>query len=140
MIILDTNVISEIMRRQPSETVLTFLDRHPEDTFHLTAITVAEIWAGVHAKSDPAQREDLTERAKTMFEMFRGRVLKFDDLAAASFGTIIGPVKRRGETIHFPDGAIAAIAKTRNAMVATRDARPFEQAGLDVVNPWDQSE
>lgn len=140
MIILDTNVVSEVMRKRPVEAVLTFLDRHPEDTFYLTAITAAEIWGGVQKKADPAQQEDLHNRAKTMFDMFRGRILPFDEIAAFHFGKIVGTGKLRGEVIHFQDGAIAAIAKTQNAVLATRDVRPFEQAGLEVINPWDSPE
>ena len=137
MIILDTNVVSEVMKKRPAEAVLTFLDRHAEESFHLTTITVAEIWAGVHAKADSAQRDDLSERAKIMFEMFRGRVLPFNEIAETHFGGIVGAAKRHGETIHFADGAIAALAKTHGAIIATRDMRPFQQAGLDVINPWE---
>lgn len=136
MIILDTNVVSEVMRKTPSAAVLRFLNKHPEDDFFVTAITVAEIWAGVAKNKDPVQRADLSERAAAMFDMFGDRVLPFDTDAAVAFGDIIGPAKRRGETIHFPDGAIAGIAKANNGIVATRDLRPFVQAGLDVVNPW----
>ncbi len=140
MIIIDTNVVSEVMRKQPAEAVLAFLDRHPEDTFHVSAITVAEICGGVHGKVDPAQRDDLSERAGISFRMFRGRVMPFDEIAAVHFGKIIGSAKLRGEKIHSPDGANAASAKTYGATVATRDVRPFEQAGLDVINPWDSPE
>ena len=72
-----------------------------------------------------------------MLEMFKGRILPFDEIAAFHFGNIVGPAKLRGETIHFQDGAIAAIALTQQSTVATRDVRPFQQAGLDVINPWE---
>jgi len=136
MIILDTNVVSEVMKKRPSEAVLNFLDRHPEDSFYITTITVAEIWGGVAKKRDPDQREDLTARAEAMFAMFRGRVLPFDEASAFAFSNLVGPAKLRGETIHFQDGAIGGIAHMRDAVVATRDVRPFEQAGLEVINPW----
>ena len=136
MIILGTIVVSEVMKRQPSEAVLAFLDRHPEEIFYITTITVAEICGGVAKKRDPDQRADLTARAEAMFTMFRGRVLPFDELAAFAFSNVVGPAKLRGETIHFQDGAIGGIARIRDAVVATRDVRPFEQAGLEVINPW----
>ena len=140
MIILDTNVVSEVMKKRPSGAVLTFLDRHPEESFYISTITVAEIWGGGAKKRDPEQREDLTARAEAMFEMFRGRVLSFDKMSAQVFGKVVGPAKLRGETIHFQDGAIGSIAKLRDAVVATRDVRPFEQAGLEVINPWETDE
>ncbi len=75
MIVLDTQVVSEVMKKQPSEAVLAFLDRHPEEVFYITTITVAEIYGGVAKNRDPDQRADLTPWAEAMFAMLRGRVL-----------------------------------------------------------------
>lgn len=87
----------------------------------------------------PDEGSDLRcETATIMIEMFRGRIMPFDEIAAFHFGSVVGPAKLRGETIHFPDGAIAAIAKNHSAAIATRDVRAFQQAGLDVINPWER--
>jgi len=136
MMILDTNVVSEIMRPRPSEEVLDFLDRHPEQSLYLTTITIAEILAGAASHKDPAQRTDLHNRAKKMLSMFSGRELPFKHHASMIFSRIMGPAKLRGITISFEDCAIAAIALSRNCPVASRDKRPFHEAGVQIVDPW----
>lgn len=138
MIILDTNVVSEVMRRDPSPAVMDFLDSHADTTLYLTSITVAEILGGVQGKRDPTQREDLSRRAMLMLRMFSGRELPFDPAASLHFGSIYGPAKLRGITVSFQDCAIASIALHRDCPVATRDATAFEAAGIAVINPFER--
>ncbi len=136
MIILDTNVISEVTKSDSSPAVLAWLDRQAEDALYLTTVTIAEISAGVH-KLDPGRRRDnLESRLTDTVALFPGRLFPFDLGAARLFGEVLAVARRRGRAISFADGLIAAIAVHRKAAVATRDVSPFEAAGIEAINPW----
>ena len=140
MIILDTNVVSEIMRPRPSPGVMAFLDSQADASLYLTAVTVAEIMGGVESHKDEARRDDLRARADRMFALFVGRELPFDHGASLIFGTVLGETRRRGIAVSFQDCMIAAIARHRGCTVATRDTAPFRAAGVDVIDPFEGGE
>ncbi len=140
MIILDTNVISEVTKSDPSLEVLAWLNRQAEDTLHLTAVTIAEIGAGVHKLDAGKRRDDLNRRHKELAELFSGRTLSFDLGASMLFGQIFGDTRRKGFSISFADCMIASIASWRKCAVASRDVGPFEAAGVEVINPWNVDE
>jgi len=138
MIILDTNVLSELMRPRPSARVLAWIAKQPEAELCTTSITEAEIFNGIEVLPKGKRREHLTAAAEAVFtEDFSGRVYSFDSTAARAFSKIASSRRSGGRPISHPDAQIAAIAKTRRAKVATRDVKGFEQCGVDVVDPWD---
>ena len=138
MIILDTNVISEPLRPQPDQKVLAWLDRQAPETLYLTAVTVAELWSGI-AQLPAGKRRTQLQQAMTgeIMPLFEGRILDFGLEAAASFGNLYVKAKAAGNTMDFADCAIAAIASTRQFIVATRNLKDFAGAGVKLVNPWD---
>jgi predicted nucleic acid-binding protein len=137
MIILDTNVLSELMRPKPSENVIAWIARQPEAELFTTSITEAEIFHGIEVLPKGKRREHLTTAAEAVFtEDFSGRVYSFDSAAARAFSKIASSRRSDGRPITQSDAQIAAIAKTRRAKVASRDVKGFEQCGVDVVDPW----
>ena len=137
MILVDTNVVSEPLRRAPEPRVAEWLDAQALETLYLSAITVAELRFGV--RSMPAGRrrdrlhEDLEER---VLPMFAGRVLSFDLAASQTYAELMAKARSEGRTVPVSDGYIAATAAANAMMVATRDTAPFEAAGLKTVDPW----
>jgi toxin FitB len=139
MIILDTNVLSELMRPKPSARVLAWIAKQPDAEFFTTSITEAEIFYGIEVLPKGKRRRDLTAAAEVVFaEDFSGRVYGFDSAAARAFSRIASSRRTSGRPISHPDAQIAAIAKARRAKVATRDVKGFEQCGVDVVDPWNE--
>jgi toxin FitB len=137
MIILDTNVLSELMRPKPSASVIAWIARQPETELFTTSITEAEIFYGIEVLPKGKRREHLTTAAEAVFtEDFSGRVYDFDSAAARAFSKIVSSRRTNGMPVSQSDAQIAAIAKTRRAKVATRDVKGFEQCGVDVVDPW----
>ena len=137
MILIDTNVVSEPLRKAPEPRVAEWLDAQALETLYLSAITVAELRFGV--RSLPAGRrrdrlhEDLEER---VLPMFAGRVLSFDLAASQAYAELMAKARSEGRTIPMSDGYIAATAAANGMTVATRDIAPFEAAGLKTVDPW----
>ncbi|MCU0760307.1 MAG: type II toxin-antitoxin system VapC family toxin [Steroidobacteraceae bacterium] len=139
MIVLDTNVISEPLRPRPSTTVIDWLDAQPAEALFVTAINVAELWAGVAMLPEGARRSALESSLDEMLaHLFADRRLPFDDRAARAYASIVGRTKAGGRGMPFADGLIAAIALAHDFAVATRDRAPFEMAGVQVIDPWSE--
>ena len=137
MIVLDTNVVSELMRDRPQPEVLAWLDRQPVSTLFVTAITEAELRYGVAILPAGHRRERLAaEIESTLREDFAGRILPFDSAAARAYATIMADRRATGRPIGQSDCQIAAIARSRGVPVATRDVADFAGCGITVVNPW----
>ena len=137
MIVLDTNVVSELMRDRPQPAVLAWLDRQPVSTLFVTAITEAELRYGVAILPAGHRRELLAaEIESTLREDFAGRILPFDSAAARAYATIMADRRATGRPIGQSDCQIAAIARAREVPVATRDVTDFTGCGIKVVNPW----
>lgn len=138
MILLDTNVLSELMRVSPEPVVLTWLDRRPATDFWVSAITVAEIGLGIALLPDGRRKEKLAELAAQMFEEdFAGRCLPFDQEAALAYAGIVASRKRTGRPISVEDAQIAAIAIINRLELVTRNTGDFYGIeGLTLVNPW----
>ena len=138
MIVLDTNVISEPLRQAPESRVIEWIDAQPVETLYLSAITVAELRFGVASLPAGKRRDRLQESLeKRALPLFAGRVLPFDMSASQSYGELMAKARTAGLVIGTADGYIAATAAANGMMVATRDASPFEAAGVDVINPWE---
>lgn len=138
MIILDTNVLSEPLRRAPSQYVVDWLDAQAIETLYLTTISLAEIRYGIAALPAGKRRSTLAARFDgEVLPRFRDRVLGFDEPAASAYGTLRARARANGLAIGDFDALIAAIADWRKFTVATRDVSPFEAAGVTVINPFD---
>lgn len=138
MILLDTNVISEPMRRSPDGRVIRWIDRQPLETLYLSAITVAELRAGVAQLPSGKRRAGLHESLeKRVIPLFAGRVLSFDISCTQAYADLMVRARKVGVAVAAADGYIAAIAAANGFAVATRDIGPFKAAAVDVVNPWE---
>jgi predicted nucleic acid-binding protein len=137
MIVLDTNDVSELMRSEPVTAVLDWAGKHPLPSLFTTTITQAEILFGLNLLPEGRRHDRLLTAATRMFEEdFAGRVLPFDVAAAREFAPIAAGRRRQGRSIGSFDTQIAAIAKSRRAVVATRNISDFDGCGLVLVNPW----
>ncbi len=137
MIVLDTNVVSELMRSAPEPAVLTWIDAIQAATVFVSAITRAEILYGIALVPDGKRRDRLEQAAQTAFATyFRGRILPFDSEAADAFAPLAASRRQAGRPISLADAQIAAIARSRGAELATRNVPDFEGCGIEIVNPW----
>lgn len=138
MIIIDTNVISEVMRPLPHEAAAAWLDRQHPETLYLTAITIAEIRAGIAVLPTGKRRNTLASLFENEFlTQFSGRILSFDEHASNHYASIKSACSRQGKTLGDFDTLIAAIARSHKFSVATRDTTPFINAGVSVINPFE---
>jgi predicted nucleic acid-binding protein len=138
VIVLDTNVVSEPLRAQPSLQVLAWLDRQAPETLYLTTISVAELWSGVELLPTGKRRTQLQNLISTeILPLFGSRVLSFDGQAAVAFARVAAKARVAGNRIDFADCAIAGIALTQRFAIATRNTKDFKGSGVEVINPWD---
>lgn len=137
MILLDTNVLSELMRAKPDPRVLCWVDAQPSSQLAICSITVAEILYGIARMPDGKRKKSLFDMASAMFdEDFAGSILPFDSDAAVHYAKIAAESEARGRVVEMADAQIAAIARQHDAVVATRNIRHFESLGVDLVDPW----
>ncbi|ROH88123.1 type II toxin-antitoxin system VapC family toxin [Pseudomethylobacillus aquaticus] len=137
MIVLDTNVISELWKGEPNPNVLAWIDAQTVETLYLSAITVAELRFGLATMPEGKRRAIYQKRLEQeVLPTFAGRVLPFDLDASQAYADLMTRAKAAGKAIGKEDGYIAATAFLGKLTVATRDTSPFEAAGLNVVNPW----
>ena len=138
MIVIDTNVISELWKIAPNPVALAWIDAQAVETLYLTAITVAELRYGLATMPAGKRRTIYQERLEhEVLPTFAGRVLPFDLDAAQTYADLMAMAKAEGQAIAAADGFIAAIAVANGFAVATRDTGPFEAAGTAVINPWE---
>lgn len=137
MIILDTNVLSELMRRAPDSAVLAWLDRQPPLSIWITSITLFECQFGLALMPTGRRRQALeTSFAALLAEDLDKRVLAFDTEAAAQAATLAAQRQLAGRPVDIRDTQIAGIAQSRRATLATRNLNHFEGLSVPVVNPW----
>ena len=137
MILLDTNIVSELMKSAPEPSVLAWIDDMPAAIVFVSAITRAEILYGIALVPEGKRRDRLEQAAHTAFETyFRGRILPFDSEAADAFAPLAAGRRQAGRPISQADAQIAAIARSRGAELATRNVPDFEGCGVEIVNPW----
>jgi predicted nucleic acid-binding protein len=140
MILLDTNVISEILRPQPEIRVLNWLKAQPREEFWTCSVVIAELLSGIEGMPTGTKQGILREAVEAMVtEDFRGQVVNFDLDAARHFGTIVATRRRMGRPIGGIDAQIAACARKCGAQLATRNVRNFVDCGIQVVNPWEEN-
>lgn len=137
MIIIDTNVISELWKVEPEPAVLAWMDEQAVETLYLSAVTVAELRYGLAAMAEGKRRALFMARLENdVLPVFNGRVLPFDLETSRAYAELMARAKVVGKAIAMADGFIAATAITHGFIVATRDTSPFLAAGAKVFNPW----
>lgn len=137
MILLDTNVVSALMRREQDPVVVGWLDSLPAESVWTTSITVFEVRFGLELLAAGGRRKSLEAAfARALAEDFEDRVLTFDAPAAQLAGRIAALQRRSGRTVEMRDVQIASIAAARKATLATRNLRHFDGLGLKLVDPW----
>lgn len=136
MIVLDTNVVSEAMTREPHPRVRDWLDAQPAETLFLSSITLAELLFGIGALPVGRRKDALAAALDDVLDLFAPRILPFDTLAAQRYADLAVKARGAGKGFPTPDGYIAAIAAARGFAVASRDVSAFYAAGLTVIDPW----
>ena len=137
MIVLDTNVISELMRESPDETVLAWFAKQKPTNLVITAIAIAEIQRGIQRLPTGKRQQQLAENFTGFIDSaFGGRILPFDENTAYIYGDIASEREKAGFNTDALDLMIAAIVKHHNAAIATRNTKDFKDCGIKLVNPW----
>ena len=137
MIVLDTNVVSEMMRIAPDAKVEKWLDAQVADELWLNSIVIAELMFGAARLPEGAKKRQLLKAIQgTVEEDYAGRILSFDLEAAAAYAEIAARCMAKGRPIDMADAQIAAICWAQNATLATRNTKHFEGLGLNLINPW----
>ncbi|WP_119387865.1 type II toxin-antitoxin system VapC family toxin [Taklimakanibacter lacteus] len=136
MIFVDTNVVSETLRKQPNEAVIAWLARHDAE-LALPTVTIAEIAFGIE-KIRPDQRAKRLERRLSDWRhRFSARIFGLTEEAALAYGQIMGAAELQGHSMSAPDGMIAAIALVNGGRLATRNLADFSTTNLELISPWD---
>jgi predicted nucleic acid-binding protein len=137
VIILDTNVISELTRQAPVPAVISWLDSLPAVEVATTAITAAELFYGVARLPSGRRKTELTSAIHGLLgDDFRDRVLPFDDRAALCYADIVCGREQAGRPIGVADAQITAICRAIDAALATRNTDDFTETGIELINPW----
>lgn len=137
MIILDTNVVSELIRAVPDPGVRGWVNSRPSNQVATTAITAAELYHGVARLPVGQRRQRLAVGVSALLnDALRGRIVPFDERAARRYADVISGRERAGRPIAVPDAQIAAICRELGAVLATRNMKDFEETGVELVDPW----
>jgi len=137
MILLDTNIISEAIRPAPDAGVALWLSQRPETDLFICAVTEAELRLAIQILPIGRRREALAKLIEDILSKdFGGRILPFDSRAATAYATISAARRLAGRPISMADAQIAAVARSRDAAIATRNVGDFEGCGVAVINPW----
>lgn len=139
MIVLDTNVISELQGRRHSELILRWLDRYDSEVVFLTAIAMAEIHFGIALLEPGVRRESLSQAFSRIEEEFSGRILGFTQNVASRYGRLSAQRQKEGRPMETKDAMIAAICLSHDATLATRNTKDFEGLDLKLVNPFEEA-
>lgn len=138
MIILDTNVISELMRSNASTDVEIWCNSHPAYRLFITTITQAEVLYGIRILPTGSRKKRLQDKAEILFsEQFANRIFPFDQKSAEYYAEITAQRRRQGKPISQFDAQIAAICRAHGTAIATRNVDDFAGCGLEIINPWE---
>jgi predicted nucleic acid-binding protein len=136
LIFLDTNVVSETLRKQPEEAVIAWLARHDAE-LALPTVTIAEISFGIEKIRPDHRALRLEKHLVDWRRRFAARIFGLTEEAALAYGEIMGVAKRQGRAMATADGMIAAITRVNGGRLATRNVAHFSTTGLDLISPWD---
>ncbi len=135
MILVDTNVLSELTRPAPSKRVTGWLEEN-EQRLAISAVTLAELRFGIARLPEGARKTSLFRFWQSIKDQFKGRTFAFDERVAEVYGDIAAASEQKGRRLNLADAQIAATALVHKMRVATRDSRDFEATGVKTVNPW----
>ena len=137
MVVLDTNVLSELMRPAPDPVIASWVAERATSSMHLTAVSEAELRFGLAIMPPGRRRDGLAKGLERMLQTgFANRVLPFDGAAASAYAEIAATRRAMGRPMQVADCQIAAIARLHGMAVATRNVRDFADTGIDVIDPW----
>lgn len=136
MIIIDTNVVSELMKPSPSAAVIEWVQARTGSELFTTSITLAEILYGIARLPDGRRKELLRSTASEVFAAFEDQVLPFDSSAATHYAEVVGGRDHIGLPIDGFDGQIASICRAHGAALATRNLRDFRHTDVTLIDPW----
>ncbi|MGO9660857.1 MAG: type II toxin-antitoxin system VapC family toxin [Acidimicrobiales bacterium] len=136
MIVVDTNVVSELMKVEPSAAVRAWVLTHSPHELRVTAITVAEVLYGIERLPKGKRRTALRDAAVEVFSRFPEDILSFGAAAATVYPQVVDHRERRGAPISGFDAQIAAICRAHSASLATRNGRDFAELGVELIDPW----
>lgn len=136
MIFLDTNVISEALRKVPSRAVSVWLKEF-DSQLALPTVAIAEISYGIHRIRPEERSRRLEEGLNIWRRRLSDRIFGFTEEAALAYGELMDEATRRGRPMSVPDGMIAAIARVQNGKLATRNGADFATTGVEIISPWD---
>lgn len=140
MIVLDTNVVSELIRPAPHARVIDWVDAREASDLVITVITAAEVRAGIAQLPAGRRKDDIATRIESLLsETFAGAVLPFDVFATPYYAEIVAARRRAGTPISALDAQIAAICRQHQATLATRNVRDFTATGVELLDPWNRS-
>jgi len=140
LIVLDTNIISEVMRPKPNDAVLNWLNQQDSFQLYVSSISIAEIGYGLRILADVKRRSLLQFRFEQFIAQgFDSRILDFNHAAALQYAEIMASKRAQGSPMSFPDAQIAAIARTHHFKLATRNSKDFTNCDLELINPFDYS-
>ncbi len=135
--LLDTCLISELVKREPSQAVVSWLDEQDEQTLFLSVLTMGELQKGISKLADGAKKDELQAWVGLdLVERFTGRILDVDLETALCWGRLQGAAEQAGDKLPVMDSLIAATAEAHGLMVVTRNVRDMERCGVSVCNPW----
>lgn len=136
MIVVDTNVLSELMKAEPDESVRRWTFAQPGAALYTTAITLAEILYGIERLPSGQRKELLRSTAIDVFTTFADKVLPFDANSAVHYSRIVDTRDRFGQPVNGFDAQIASICRSNDSSLATQNTKDFEHTGIDLVDPW----
>lgn len=136
MIILDTNVVSELMRPEPAPQVANWVRDRDRRELRTTAITLAEVRYGIARLPEGRRKQALLTAADEIFSAFDDQILPLDTAAAEYYAVIAGSCERAGRPIGGFDALIAAVCRSQGAALATRNVTDFDGTGVEIVDPW----
>ncbi|NOQ41351.1 MAG: PIN domain-containing protein [Desulfuromusa sp.] len=138
MIILDTNILSALMQKNPDAAVISWLDRVPTESVWITSVTLFEVRYGLALLPEGKRRKTLIEIFdQIVADDLDGRVLLFDQAAAEEAAQLAAARRKNGYTVDMRDTFIAGIALAKKATIATRNTKHFSDLQVDVINPWE---
>jgi toxin FitB len=136
MILLDTNILSEVMKPSPNPSVKAWLNNQVSETLYISSVTLAEMLFGIAALPAGKRKDMLAQVFDGLLKLFENRILSFDTEAARHYAKLAITARDDGKGFPTPDGYIAAIAASHGFIVASRDTSPYEAAKVVTINPW----
>ena len=136
MIILDTNVVSELMRSEPAPQVANWIRDRDRRELRTTVITLAEIRYGIARLPDGRRKQVLLTAADDTFSAFEDQILQVDTAVAEHYAVVASTRERAGKPIASMDALIVAVCRSRNAALATRNVADFDGTGIEIIDPW----